>query len=136
ISACAADPFAMRSRTRLSGVGAFTLPSTGRRKRRAAPGRQITYRQPALQSIKSVTVGGRLRAQPAVSRCPDAATAMVYIEWMISYVLVMIISLTSGQITHAFVEGPMADSWCEQLIQHQEYSGQNGGTFRTANCLR
>lgn len=55
---------------------------------------------------------------------------------MISYVLVMIVSLATGQITHAFVEGPMADSWCEQLIQHEGYSGQSGDTFRTANCLR
>jgi hypothetical protein len=55
---------------------------------------------------------------------------------MISYVLVMIVSLASGQITHAFVEGPMSDSWCEQLIQQQGYSGQTGATLRAANCLR
>ncbi len=55
---------------------------------------------------------------------------------MISYVLVMIVSLATGQPTHAFVEGPMSDSWCEQLIQQEGYSGQYGATFRAASCLR
>src|SRR6185437_1148101 len=55
---------------------------------------------------------------------------------MISYVLVMIVSLATGQITHAFVEGPMSDSWCEQLIQRAGYSGRSRATLRTANCLR
>src|SRR6185437_5081570 len=55
---------------------------------------------------------------------------------MISYVLVMIVSLATGQITHAFVEGPMSDRWCEQLIQREGYSGHSGATLRTANCLR
>ena len=55
---------------------------------------------------------------------------------MISYVLVMIVSLATGRITHAFVEGPMSDSWCVQLIQQEGYTGQTGATFRTATCLR
>ena len=55
---------------------------------------------------------------------------------MISYALVMIVSLATGQPTHAFVEGPMSDSWCVQLIQREGYSGQHGGHFRVASCLR
>src|SRR5579862_1867418 len=55
---------------------------------------------------------------------------------MISYVLVMIVSLATGQPTQAFVEGPMSDSWCEQLIQREGYSGQDNLTLRFATCLR
>jgi hypothetical protein len=55
---------------------------------------------------------------------------------MISYVLVMLVSLATGQPTHAFVEGPMSDRWREQLIQRDGYSGQDGGTLRFASCLR
>lgn len=55
---------------------------------------------------------------------------------MISYVLVMIVSLATGQPSHAFVEGPMSDSWCRQLIQRDEYTGQTGEAFRVASCLR
>jgi hypothetical protein len=32
---------------------------------------------------------------------------------MISYVLVMIASLATGQRTHASLEGPMSQTWCE-----------------------
>src|SRR5579862_6199410 len=55
---------------------------------------------------------------------------------MISYVLVMIVSLATGQPTQAFVEGPMSDRWCEQLIQREGYSGQDRVTLRFASCLR
>src|SRR5215469_12718960 len=55
---------------------------------------------------------------------------------MISYVLVLIISLATGRVTNAVVQGPMSDSWCQQLIQQAGYSGQDGMTLRTAACLR
>src|SRR5689334_5451267 len=54
---------------------------------------------------------------------------------MISYVLVMVLSLATGQPAHAFIEGPMSDSWCEQLIQQQGYGGQDRETFRVVSCL-
>jgi tetratricopeptide (TPR) repeat protein len=74
--------------------------------------------------------------QPSTRLQTDRDATMVYIEGMISYVLVMIISLATGQPTRAFVEGPMSDSWCEQLIQHEGYAGREGASVRVASCLR
>jgi hypothetical protein len=54
---------------------------------------------------------------------------------MISYVLVMMMSLATGQITHAYVEGPMSDSWCEQLIVRDSYRGNDGTSLKVPSCM-
>jgi hypothetical protein len=54
---------------------------------------------------------------------------------MISYVLVMIVSLATGQPTHAALEGPMSTSWCEQLIKRDVYSGEDATTRKSPSCL-
>jgi tetratricopeptide (TPR) repeat protein len=54
---------------------------------------------------------------------------------VISYALVMIVSLTTGQPTQAFVEGPMSDSWCSQLIERYAYNAQDGTSVRVPTCL-
>jgi Tetratricopeptide repeat len=54
---------------------------------------------------------------------------------MISYVLVMIVSLAAGQPTHASLEGPMSQSWCVQLIKRDGYSGEDGTSRKSPSCL-
>lgn len=54
---------------------------------------------------------------------------------MISYVLVMIVSLATGEPTHASLEGPMSKSWCEQLITQHAYSGTDATSRRMPACL-
>jgi hypothetical protein len=54
---------------------------------------------------------------------------------MISYVLVMIVSLATGQPTHASLEGPMSTSWCEQLIKRDGYSGEDATTRKSPSCV-
>ncbi len=54
---------------------------------------------------------------------------------MISYALVMIVSLATGQPTQAFVEGPMSDSWCTRLIERHAYNAQDGTSVRVPTCL-
>ena len=54
---------------------------------------------------------------------------------MISYVLVMIVSLATGQPTHASLEGPMSQTWCEQLIKHDGYSGEDGTSRKSPSCV-
>jgi len=54
---------------------------------------------------------------------------------VISYALVMIVSLATGQPTQAFVEGPMSDRWCAQLIERYSYNSQDGTSVRVPTCL-
>jgi hypothetical protein len=54
---------------------------------------------------------------------------------MISYVLVLIESLTTGQLTQAYLEGPMSDSWCAQLIERAGYAGDDGTSRRLPSCV-
>jgi tetratricopeptide (TPR) repeat protein len=54
---------------------------------------------------------------------------------MIAYVLVMLVSLSTGLPTHASLEGPMARDWCEQLIRQDRYVGADGTNRRQPACL-
>lgn len=54
---------------------------------------------------------------------------------MISYVLVMIVSLATGAPTHAVLEGPMSQSWCERLILDAAYRGEDATTRKSTSCL-
>jgi hypothetical protein len=54
---------------------------------------------------------------------------------MISYVLVMIVSLATGQPTHVSLEGPMSQTWCEQLIKRDGYSGEDGTSRKSPSCV-
>ncbi len=54
---------------------------------------------------------------------------------MISYVLIVIVSLTSGAPAHAVLEGPMSQSWCEQLIESATYRGEDATTRRSSSCM-
>jgi hypothetical protein len=54
---------------------------------------------------------------------------------MISYVLVMIVSLAVGQPTRASLEGPMSQTWCEQLIKRDGYSGEDGTSRKFPSCV-
>jgi hypothetical protein len=54
---------------------------------------------------------------------------------MISYVLVMIVSLATAQPTHASLEGPMSQSWCVQLIKREGYSGEDGTSRKSPSCV-
>jgi tetratricopeptide (TPR) repeat protein len=54
---------------------------------------------------------------------------------MISYVLVMIVSLAAGQPTRASLEGPMSQTWCEQLIKRDGYSGDDGTSRKSPSCV-
>jgi hypothetical protein len=54
---------------------------------------------------------------------------------MISYVLVMLVSLSTGQPVHASLEGPMSRGWCEQLIRQDRYNGEDGASRKSPSCL-
>jgi tetratricopeptide (TPR) repeat protein len=54
---------------------------------------------------------------------------------MIAFVLVMMVSLSTGQTTQAVLEGPMSREWCEQLILQDRYNGVDGVTRRMPRCL-
>ena len=54
---------------------------------------------------------------------------------MISYVLIMMVSLSTGQVVHASLQGPMSQSWCVQLIQQAGYSGEDRTTRKSSSCL-
>ena len=54
---------------------------------------------------------------------------------MISYVLVLIESLATGQLTHAYLEGPMSESWCERLIERDGYVGEDLTSRRLPSCV-
>jgi tetratricopeptide (TPR) repeat protein len=54
---------------------------------------------------------------------------------VISYALVMIVSLATGQPTQAFVEGPMSETWCAQLIERYAYNRRDGSSVRVPACL-
>jgi len=54
---------------------------------------------------------------------------------MISYALVMIVSLATGQATHASLEGPMSADWCAQLITQERYNGDDGTFRKSPACL-
>lgn len=54
---------------------------------------------------------------------------------MIAYVLVLMVSLSTGQTTQALLEGPMSRGWCEQLIRMDRYNGEDGSIRRSPQCL-
>jgi predicted Zn-dependent protease len=47
----------------------------------------------------------------------------------------MIVSLATGQPTHASLEGPMSQTWCEQLIKRDGYSGEDGTSRKSPSCV-
>jgi hypothetical protein len=54
---------------------------------------------------------------------------------MISYVLILMVSLATGQPVQASLEGPMSQSWCVQLIAQAPYHGEDTTTRKSSSCL-
>ena len=54
---------------------------------------------------------------------------------MISYVLVILVSLATGQPTHASLEGPMSTTWCEQLIKRDVYNSADATSRKSPSCV-
>jgi hypothetical protein len=82
----------------------------------------------ALKLMGEVAVNGRLPSRPQLG-------GLGTLFCMISYVLVVFVSLATGQPVHASLEGPMSPTSCERLITHAGYSGVDGTNLRAPPCL-